>query len=496
MIVSRRHVMGALVSPLLLSRSDAEVTPELFQFRPEMEPLVQLIERTPRERCAEVVVEQLRHGVSYRQMLAALFLAGVRNVNPRPPGFALHCVFVIHSAHLIGMEAPADSRLIPLFYALDNFKTAQERDAAQPGGDYVMRALRGALPAPDKAPAELASALDVWDGERAERAAAAMARHGLTSDAFAMLWRYGARDYRNIGHKAIYVANAQRALQALGWQHAEPVLRSLVLSLADFGAKQQVNGYAFDDQCYGGNLRLVKDSFAKLPSQWTSVEAAGTLEVLQTVRMANPEEACAAISARLVRGMANAAGAWDAAHLAAAELRMRLVSNVILGLHAVSSMNALHHAYLTAPDAQTRFLLLLQAAGWLGQFRTFAGTRENSLRTFSITEMEPGADTPLEEVFANLPAKADTAAAQVLRLAAKPASRRAYMAANLRSIAAKADEVHYYKFLAALLEDTELTTPRWQPHLVAATAYYAKGANDAEPAFMKRAREALKSLLA
>jgi hypothetical protein len=310
-----------------------------------------------------------------------------------------------------------------------------------------------------------------------------------------MLWRYGARDYRNIGHKAIYVANAQRTLQALGQQHAEPVLRSLVLSLSDFGAKQQVNGYAFDDQCYGGNLRLVNDSFAKLPSQWTSGEAEGTLDVLETMRTARPEESCAAISACLVKGTANAAGAWDAAHLMAAELRMRLVSNVILGLHAVSSMNALHYAYLAATDGRTRLLLLLQAAGWLGQFRTFAGTRENSLRAFSITEMEPAADgASLEEIFANLPAKADAAAAQVLRQASDPASRRAYMAAALRSIAAKADEVHYYKYLAALVEDTELTTQRWQPHLVAATAYYAKGANDPEPSAMKRAREALKSL--
>jgi hypothetical protein len=34
-------------------------------------------------------------------------LAGIRNINPRPPGFALHCVFVIHSAHIISLEAPA-----------------------------------------------------------------------------------------------------------------------------------------------------------------------------------------------------------------------------------------------------------------------------------------------------------------------------------------------------------------------------------------------------
>src|SRR5262249_40969110 len=109
--VSRRDVLATgalcqagrlLLRPGLLSASDAQVTREIVQFRPEIEPLVKLIERTPREKCAEMAVEQMRRGASYRQLLAALFLAGVRNVNPRPPGFALHCVFVIHAAHLLG----------------------------------------------------------------------------------------------------------------------------------------------------------------------------------------------------------------------------------------------------------------------------------------------------------------------------------------------------------------------------------------------------------
>jgi hypothetical protein len=151
MLISRRRVVsglasaavcsaaGALTSPLLIGREEAEVTPSLMKFRPEIEPLVALIERTPRDRCAEMLVDQLRQSVSYRQLMAALFLAGIRNVNPRPPGFALHCVFVIHSAHIISLEAPADSRLLPLFYALDNFKSAQERDARQALGDYTMQ---------------------------------------------------------------------------------------------------------------------------------------------------------------------------------------------------------------------------------------------------------------------------------------------------------------------------------------------------------------------
>src|SRR6266851_175056 len=159
--ISRRDLFhGLLASPLLLSRADAEVTADAVQFRPEIEPLVGLIETTPRDKCAEMVVEQLRRGVSYRQLLAALFLAGIRNINPRPPGFALHCVFVIHSAHLLSLEAPADARLLPLFYALDDFKISQERDARAASGDYTMRELRGSLPAPERAAAELAAAME------------------------------------------------------------------------------------------------------------------------------------------------------------------------------------------------------------------------------------------------------------------------------------------------------------------------------------------------
>src|SRR5262249_42490723 len=159
----------------------------------------------------------------------------------------------VHSAHLIGLEAPPDARLLPLFYVLDDFKAAQDRDAKQSAGDYTMQALKGALPSPAKASNELIAAMEAWDPERAERAAASLARSRSASDVFNILWRFGARDYRNIGHKAIYPANAFRTLQTIGWQHAEPVLRSLALALVDFGKDRQVNGYAFEDQCYLAN---------------------------------------------------------------------------------------------------------------------------------------------------------------------------------------------------------------------------------------------------
>ena len=50
MPISRRDVLyglsSTLASPLLLTRADAEVTPDIVKFRPEIEPLVALLERT------------------------------------------------------------------------------------------------------------------------------------------------------------------------------------------------------------------------------------------------------------------------------------------------------------------------------------------------------------------------------------------------------------------------------------------------------------------
>jgi hypothetical protein len=279
-----------------------------------------------------------------------------------------------------------------------------------------------------------------------------------------------------------------------------PVLRSLVLALVDFG-KQQINGYAFDDQCYAVNMRLVKNQFSRLDDAWASgqADAEATRGILRAIRESAPNEACTEVAARLVKNKTSAASVWDAVHLASAELRMRARGGASLAsIHSVTSANALHYAYLTAPDSQLRFLLMLQAVGWIGQFRTFAGSRPENLRQFSITDLEPSADAPLDraltETFADVPAKPDSASARVMRFAPDLASRQVYLTAALRYTISKITEVHYYKYLAALLEDVPLVSPEWQPHLLAATTYYVKGSNDPEPPVMKRAREALRAL--
>src|SRR2546427_147550 len=53
----------------------------------DIEPLVRLIEDTPRNRLLEEVGGRIRSGAGYQQILSALMLAGVRGIQPRPVGF-------------------------------------------------------------------------------------------------------------------------------------------------------------------------------------------------------------------------------------------------------------------------------------------------------------------------------------------------------------------------------------------------------------------------
>ena len=83
----------------------------------DIEPLVRLIEDTPRERLLQVAGERVRGGTSYQQLLSAVMLAGVRGIKPRPVGFQFHAVLVVNSAHLAAQGARDQDRWLPLFWA-------------------------------------------------------------------------------------------------------------------------------------------------------------------------------------------------------------------------------------------------------------------------------------------------------------------------------------------------------------------------------------------
>ena len=481
------------------------VTPDLVQLRPEIEPIVRLIENTPRDKCFDMMVEQLQAGLPYRHFLAALFLAGIRNVSPQPPGFKFHCVFVIHAAHQASLDAAVSDRLLPLFWALDNFKQSQQRDVAE--GDFRLKPWTGPLPSAARAWTEFHRAMDDWDEQRAEAAVIQLVRSRSAHNIIAGLWQYGARDYRNIGHKAIFVANTWRTLQTIGWQHAEPALRSLVLGLLDFGRNERVNGYAFDDQSWLPNVERAKKIVGKLPAAWSGhidgVTEPGstkaTEDLLQLLREGNVSDATGLAVEQLTGGESSkyrAGSVWDAIHVAAGELMMRQPG--IFGIHTVTSASGLRYAFETAAEPETRLLMLLQGLGWMCQFHRFMSETRNGLSPVESIDLQSANDghQPLQakDVFELVGQDTPNAARMAFQLSRQnpgPATADEFAREAWKLVFRKGTDAHDYKYAAAIFEDLRHVSPAWRPHLLATSVYHLKGRAQEDSPVMDRAREAL-----
>src|SRR5262245_10896914 len=126
--------LGFLSGLPVVSGAETRLEPGIVQLRPEIEPLVRLLENTSREQLLEEVAMRIKQGTTYREVLAALLLAGVRNIQPRPVGFKFHAVLVVNSAHLASQNSPDSDRWLPIFWALDQFKVSQARDVRE--GDW------------------------------------------------------------------------------------------------------------------------------------------------------------------------------------------------------------------------------------------------------------------------------------------------------------------------------------------------------------------------
>jgi hypothetical protein len=276
-----------------VSAAQAALPPRAVQFSPEIEPLVRLLEDTPRERLLEEVASRIHRGLTYREILTALLLAGVRNIQPRPVGFKFHSVLVVNSAHLASLSSSDSDRWLPIFWALDYFKSAQAQDVRE--GDWTMAAADDSrVPPAGNARKAFAQAMDIWDESAADAAVIGLARTAGAQEIFEIFCRYGARDLREIGHKAIYVANSWRTLQAIGWQHAEPVLRSLAYGLLDRGGDPNP---AKADLEIDRPWRINQSAAGKIRPDWLDgmPSSAASTELLQALRQASAAEASAKV---------------------------------------------------------------------------------------------------------------------------------------------------------------------------------------------------------
>jgi hypothetical protein len=470
-----------------VSAAEAKVTAEMVRFRPEIEPLVRLLESTSRDRLLEEIGQRIKGGgLSCRDVVAALLLAGIRNIQPRPVGFKFHAVLVVNSAYLASLNSPDSDRWLPIFWALDQFKVSQARDVEE--GDWTMPAVfESAVPSADKAGSIFTTAMDAWDAECADAAAAGLARGVGAQQVFDLMCRYGARDYRDIGHKAIYVANSWRTLQTIGWQHAEPVLRSLAYALLSHNDENPSKRDDLADRPGRKNLERIRE----IRAAWEggTWEAGTTTEMLGALRTSTWDEASAKAVELLNRGSSPQA-LWDAMFEYATELLVR--SPGIVSLHASTTTNALHFAFQHAANDETRRFLLLQNASFLTLFRNDAEVKEG----FEIDHLEPlapGATDAgaVEEIFAGLSADRMLSARKTLSYLQSGGNPKTFMDAAQRLIYLKGTDAHDYKFSSAVIEDYQHLSPAVRDRFLAASVFWLKGSDERDNTLVARSRAAL-----
>jgi len=477
-----------------VSAAEAKVDSRRVRLSADIEPLVRLLETTDREKLLDAVARRIHDGTSYQEVLAALQLAGVRNVQPRPSvGYKFHAVLVVNSAHIASLASADEHRWLPIFWALDEFKDSQADDVRE--GDWTMGPVDdSAVPRPSRAPAAFTAAMDKWDVEAADAAAAGLARQVAANQVFELFCRYAARDFRSIGHKAIFLANAWRTLETIGWQHAEPILRSLAYAmLMHTGEPNPATSDLSPDRPWRYNDTLVE----KLDENWLDgrLNEDATLDLVAAFREAESDAASEQFVSLLNKGVAPQS-LWDAMFLAAGELLAR--QPAIVPLHALTTSNAVYYLYQNTRDDRLRRKLLLQNAAFLTLFRDAAKRRGNlgearinAFEADTLKAYDP--DQGRESILRNISANPQQAAMDVMTYLKYSGDPQDLIDAARLMVFFKGNNSHDYKFSSAVLEDYYHVSPTWRDRFLAASVYKLRGTGERDNPLVQRTRDALQA---
>lgn len=461
-------VLGSLGS---LSADDVKLTGGSVQFSSDIEPLVRFLEDTSRETVIEETARRVKAGLSYRQLLAALLLAGIRNVQPRPSvGFKFHAVLVVNSAHLASVSGIDEDRWLPIFWAINNFKSSQARDVKE--GDWTMSPVDEArIPAAHLAEAQLRKALEDWDESAADVAVASMVRNFGANRVYEVLSSYAARDYRSIGHKVIYLSNAFRTLSTIGWDYAEPVMRSLVYAMLNHnGEPNPAKSDLAADAAGRTNRKLAVQLSSKLVGG--KLDDGATRQLVETLHQGTPDEASEQVVDMLERGIA-VQSIWDGLFASTGELLMR--KRGIIALHSVTTTNAIRHAFNKSSDNETRVFLLLQNASFLPMFRESARGRgdlsDSRICDLPTDELGDSEKLSVPEIFEMMNENRGKASQSLCRMLSAGGDAQSVVDYARRLVFLKGNDAHDYKFSSAALEDYRGLSRPWRDRFLAASMH-------------------------
>jgi len=471
-VVKRRDLLkwglGAGVLPILASvRKASANTP--------VEDLIHILEDTPRDQLLRLLIAQKERGLTDFDLFTAICLAGVKQIEPYPSvGFKYHAVMMMSSVHLTRLQfADKKQQWLPLLWSADQFKSAQAQDLS--GGDWQMQAVKNLPASPSAA---LIQAMEHWDVLNADLAITAWSRSAKNdrgrADIFELLFYYGARDLRDIGHKTIAVSNCYRVLNLIGWQHRETMLRSTVYALLNHGRSPNPALSDLDADRPGRvNMELIK----KLPQGWREGRMSHqvTLELYRALGKEGPEQ-IGLIALNLIEDGVHPQVIWDAVFMASAQLIME--RSTIVPVHATTTVNALNFAYRNVRQPDTRMFLLLQALSFTTFLRRQSRGRK---RDIQFDKFEPVAlqdRNPEQEIFYSVSQDRSVAAGKMLRYLQSGGSVQLIMQVARTHIVEKNFGYHDYKFVESAFENYTQISPRWRDRYLSASTFYLNGSED------------------
>ena len=442
--------------------------------------LARLLIDTPRETLLEVLASRIHAGLQPRQLLGGLAVATCREVSPFPNvGFKYHAVMMLRSVEQSVAAMSGDRAWLPLLWTADYFKAAAAQQERIRPWSLPSREARSVDVV------ELGDSLTSWDGERTDRATAALVAAGRTPVVLQTLMLHAARDFRAIGHKTIAAANAHRLHTALGESVAAPLARSLALAVQNAeGDDPARHAYPAD-----GDWQANQELAATLPPDWRvgrdDIAAGRTL--VQELRTASSDQA-AKVAVDMLNDNVGAHTVWEAVMMFAAELILR--RNGIVALHATTTANAMHYCYLMAVEDRARRLQLLQAVAFMARFRSLVDS-DRRTRNRLIGDIDPLPATDLDEIFRTLGRSRHESVRQALGWLdaggdAAALGGRARWYATLKNTG-----THDIKFIEALLENHGWLRLPWRNALLASGLMYANRGGDKDDEVVVRAQELL-----
>ena len=485
--MDRRRFLRATGSAAALSLSGRL---SLARTLPEAGALHRLLEETPRERVAMELAALIRDGLDHRRTLTALAVATSRRVQPFPHvGFKYHTVLSLQAVHLTALNLPDKERWLPVFWALDYFKRAQEQERRQSGWTMGPQPahVAGTL---EPARHRLVDALDRWDVEAVDPAILDFARLATPEQLSEILFRYAIRDLRAIGHKAIAVQNVHRLLPIVGPEFAPPVLRSLAAALQNHGGGSNP---ATHDLPADRTWREFQAMLGEVPRTWKQGrrDDAARDELVRTLREVPELDAGKAVIDLLKHGVSTDS-IWEGLFATAAEVVLRRPS--VVPVHAQTSANAFHYVFRHARAEDTQLLALLQSAAFMPGFQRRVHSSRSDLRIDELEALAVSGDgvEGLRDAFSEVLHDRAAGARKALHYLQHGGSADTFIASARRHLALNGRRSHDYKFTEAAVENyREMAPTAWRDRVLSASMAYFIGPATAPSPVARQALELL-----